>query len=161
MLGNGWTARHKFGVATNKFFRNNALVHFQKVGISVQVVEVLQKGKVHCHFNVLVTFPLGKDGSQVNGKLLVADGVLQNAFANGLQTGNALLLLLFVTACYGNFPADVVVVAMAVELMSKPNCLELGTGSQNDAHARVGVYVKLVVGFQRKLLPTVKVVGAF
>ena len=93
--------------------------------------------------------------------MFIADGVFQYALADGFQRGNALLLLLFLAAQYGKLAAKVVVLLVAVELVTEPNCLKLSTAGKYNADARVRVDVEFVVGARRQLVPIVKVFRHF
>ena len=56
------------------------------------------------------------------------------------------VLLLFLPAQQGQLPPQIVVLAVAVELVAEPNRLELGAVHQDAAHAGVGVGLPLVIG---------------
>ena len=56
----------------------NAALVVKKVGVSVQMVKILQERKIQLVFDVFVLFALGEDGREVDGELLVADGVFEH-----------------------------------------------------------------------------------
>ena len=105
---------------------------------------------------VLVAFPFGKYGGKVYGKLFVADGVFQYAFAYRFKRGYTFLLLLFFTSQYRKLAAEIVVVAMAVESVGKFNRFVLGAVGEYCAYAGVWVCVKFIVRLRGKFLPVVK-----
>ena len=146
VVGDGGPGGHDLGVPAHQLLGMDAPVHLQQVGVAVQVVKVLQKGKVQRLLDLPVRLALGHAGGQVHGQLLVADGVLQQCLVQRFQRGDVLLLLLFLPAQQGQLPPQIVVLAVAVELVAEPNRLELGAVHQDAAHAGVGVGLPLVIG---------------
>ena len=78
VVGDSGAAGHEFGIAADQLLGLDALVHFQQIGIAVQVVKIFQQGKIQSLLHIVVRFILCQPGGQVNGQLFIADGHLQN-----------------------------------------------------------------------------------
>ena len=78
-FGNRRPPRHDFRVIPHKLFRMDTAFKIQKIGITVQMIEILQKRKVQLLFYIPVLFSLGQNRGQIHGKLFVPDRMLQHA----------------------------------------------------------------------------------
>ena len=145
VVRDGGTSGHDFRVMPHQILCMHAGFHIQEICITIQVIKILQQGEVQRAFDVCVRFPLGEPGGQIHRQLFVADGMLQNGFIRGFEQADEFLLLLFLTPDNGQFPANVVVVAMAGKLMQEPVGFKFRAVHQNDAGARIGIHRVLVV----------------
>ena len=145
VLRYGGAAGHDLGIAAHKALGVDAVLHVQQVRVAVQMVEVLQQRELHHLYNVWVRLPLGQDCRQVHRELFVADGRFQRRFVDGLEAGDALLLLLLYPARQRQLAPQVVVRAVAVELVAEPHGLIFGAVHQDDTHLGVGVHLVFVV----------------
>ena len=161
VVGDGRPPRHDLGVAAHQILRLFAAGGVQIIGVAVQVVEVLQQGKVQRALDVQTVHPLGQMGGQVHRQLLVADGVFQRRLIRRLEVGQQLLLLLFAAAEQRQLAAQLVVRAAAGELMPKPDVFKLGAGHQDHPRAGIRVHRVLIVGFDPQFFPVYKQLGAF
>ena len=152
-LRNGRPARHDLGIFPDEFFGVDALFKVQQVCIAVQVVEVLQKGKIKLVFDIFILFPLRENGGEVDRELLVTDGMFEDALVAGLQVGDALLLLLFAAADERHIPAHLVVGAVPRKARRVPDRLKFRTVHEDGAHARIRVDRLLIVGLYVDALP--------
>ena len=159
VMGDGRPSRHDLGVAAHQVLGFFAGGGVQIVGVPVEVVKVLQQGKVERALDVGAAHPLRQMGGQVDRQLLVADGVFQGGLVGGFQVGQQFLLLLFAAAQQSQLTAQLVVPHAARELMAEPDVLELGAVHQDDAGACVRVGLPLVVGPGPELFPVEKKPG--
>ena len=81
MFRNRRPARHNFGKSAHQLFGFDAVLKVQKIGVTIEVIEVLQKRKVQGLLDVRVGFSARENGGKLDGKLLVTDGGFQNGFA--------------------------------------------------------------------------------
>ena len=72
--------RHDFGEFSDKVFRMHAVLHIQQIGISVKVVEILQKREIESGFHSFIRLAHGKHCGELDGKLLVSYGGFQHGF---------------------------------------------------------------------------------
>ena len=156
VVGDGRPPGHNFGVAAHQALCLNALLHFQQIRISVEVVKVLQQRKVQRLDHIGVRFPLSQDRGQVHRQLFVGDGGLQLGLVGRLQVGKLMLLLLLLPPGHRQFPAQIVVRTVAVELMTEPYRLVLGPGHQYDANFGIGIGLVLAVSFGVQAFPALE-----
>ena len=109
------------------------------------MVEVLQQGEVHAGLRILVGLVHGQPCRQVDGQLLVADGQLERRLVAGGQPVDVLLLHLFHAAAESDLAAQVVVLAMAMEVVTEQGRLHLDAVPEDDAGLGVGIGLQLVV----------------
>ena len=95
VLRDGGAAGHDLGIIAHEAGGIAALFQLHEIGIAVEMIEVLEEREVELLFHIAVLLVHGEIGGEVDGKLLIADGVLQNALVGGLQPRDALLLQLF------------------------------------------------------------------
>ena len=152
-LGDGRAAGHDLGVGADQLFGVDAPLEIQKIGIAIEMVEVLEEGEVHLFFDVGVLFALREDGGEVDGELFVADGVFEDALVDGFEGRDALLLLLFAAADERHAAAHVVVGAATGQARRVPDRLKLRAVHQDDAHAGVRIDRLLVVRADVDALP--------
>ena len=84
MVGDGRAAGHDLRVAADDVLRLDIRLHIQKVGVAVEVVEVLQKGEIERALDMLVAHHLRQRCGEVHGQLFVADGVFEDGLVGGL-----------------------------------------------------------------------------
>ena len=77
MLRYGRSTGHNFGVSADQPLRVYSLCTFQKICVSIQMIEVFKQSKVQRGFYVTVGLSLCKFGSQIHRQLLVRYGVFQ------------------------------------------------------------------------------------
>ncbi len=112
------SARHYLDVLPYEFLSLHSLLHFEKICISVQVVEVFKKSKVKSLFDVSVLLSLRKHRSQIDSQMLIANRMLQDVLVERFEIGDTLLLLLSATG-KRKLTAYVVVVAITGKAMQK------------------------------------------
>ena len=152
-MGDGRTARRELDGVARELVGRNVLVDLQQVGVAVQMVEVLQQGEVHAGLRILVGLVHGQPCRQVDGQLLVADGQLERRLVAGGQPVDVLLLHLFHAAAESDLAAQVVVLAMAMEVVAEQGRLHLDAVHEDDAGLGVGIGLQLVVRLRLDALP--------
>lgn len=155
------SAGHYFGVASYNTFSGDALFHFEEVGISVEMVEVLEQSEIEGFDEISVRFGTGELSSQVDGELFITDSGFEYGFVLGLQGGDTLLLLLFLTAENRKRSSQVVVIAVSVEHMRKEYLIEFCAVHKDDTRTRIRIDGIFIIRFRSKLLPVHKAVVQF
>ena len=155
VMGDGGPAGHDFGVAPHQILRMLLFVQLHIVRVTIQMVEILQQGKIQGVFQTLVGDVLGQICRQIHRKLLITDGVGQDALLPGLQVAHGLLLLLFAATQQGQHPAQIVIHAVPEKLMGKPHVFKFRAVHQNDPGAGIGIGLPEIVGLGPEMLPIV------
>ena len=153
MVRDGGTARRDLDGVEHELVGGQVLVDLEQVRVAVQVVEVLEQGEVHAGFRVRVGLVHGEPGREVDGQLLVADGGLKRRLVGGRQPVHVLLLTGLDAAHEGEVAAQVVVLAVAVEVVAEHHGLHLDTVHEDDARLGVRIGFQLLVRAGRKILP--------
>ena len=138
MVRDGGTARRDLDGVEHELVGGQVLVDLEQVRVAVQVVEVLEQGEVHAGLGVLVGLVHGEPRREVDGELLVTDGELERGFVARAHPVDALLLLLLHATAQGQVAAQVVVLAVAVEVVAEHHGLHLDTVHEDDARLVYG-----------------------
>ena len=113
--------RHNLRKVSDEVLRMRAVFHIQQIGVSVQVVKVLQQRKIECVFDVLIGFAHCKHRGKFHGKLLVAYRRFKHGFVLWLEARAYFLLRLLVFSYESKLSAQIVVGAMTEKLMREPH----------------------------------------
>ena len=133
------------GVAAHEALSLYSLFHLEQIGITIQVVKVLQQRKVQRLYDVRIRFALRQYGSEIHSQLLVCYRRLELGLIYGLEIGELVLLLLFNAPADGYLAPQIVVGAVAVELVAKPHSFIFSACHEYYAHLGVGVGIIFVV----------------
>ena len=115
-----------------------------------QVRPAFQQRQIQRLLHILALHTLGQMRRQINGQLLIADGVIENGFADGFEIGQLFLLLLLGAACHGQLAAQILIWAVPRHLMAEFHAFEFGAVHQDDAAFGVGIRL------QRMIRPGIK-----
>ncbi len=94
MLGNRGSARHDLRQPAREKIGAHVLLDVEKIGIAVEVVEVLGQCEVQRRAHILVGFVPRHYRREVDRELLVSDRVHQHGFVHRLKGSDRFLLLL-------------------------------------------------------------------
>ena len=153
VMRDGRAARRDLDGVLHELVGGQVLVHLEQVRVAVQVVEILEQREVHAGFRVRVGLVHGEPRREVDGQLLVADGRLERRLVGGQQPVHLLLLARLDAAHERQLAAQVVVLAIAVEVVAEHHGLDLDAVHEDDAGFRVRVGVELLIGARGKVFP--------
>ena len=153
MVGDGGAAGGDFDVILGELVSRDIAVEIEQVGVAVEVGEILQQGEVEALLDIGVRLVFGQPCGQVDGKVLIADGLLKLAFVTGAEPVDGFLLHLFHAAGKGDLAPEFLIVAVAVEVVPEHGRFDLNAVHEDNPAFGPRVHLHFVVGFGIELAP--------
>ena len=156
VMSNRGARGHNLGEFADEIFSVHAVLHIQKIGVSVKMIEVFQKRKIQRGFHSLVGLAHRKHCRKFNRKLLVGYGGFEHGFVFWFETRAEFLLYLLASSHKREFPSQIVVCAMTEKLVRKPHGLVFRPVCENTTQFRKRAHFVLRVAFGIDVFPVEK-----